>query len=281
MDKRRNRAATAIQKRVRGWQDRKRTNRLKSRMRKEIEEDRADFIQQFKTNDKYNINKYMKEKERLRKLNKTDKIEESISENIQSSGQVDGITDSFGRTGPMGSSSQSKPLPVLQNLLGRPMRATERDPNSLISVLAKKKYPIEEPARGPDRERTRSGPKMEKRAQRQQQEARKSLASTGKRGSVKRKKPSYIDDEIEEDLPKSSNGKEEDQYSSDFQSEHISESLPSYAGSSKSKPKEGKSSSEIPESIHESVVQPPVPKRNLKPSKLQASGTQDSIPEEV
>ena len=82
MDKRRNRAATAIQKRVRGWQDRKRTNRLKSRMRKEVEEDRADFIQQFKMNDKYNINKYMKEKERLRKLNKTDKIEESISENI-------------------------------------------------------------------------------------------------------------------------------------------------------------------------------------------------------
>lgn len=82
MDKRRKWAATAIQRRVRGWQDRKKTTKMQLRMRKDIDDDRGDFIQQFKMNDKYNINRYMKEKERLRKLNKTDKMEESISENI-------------------------------------------------------------------------------------------------------------------------------------------------------------------------------------------------------
>lgn len=196
-------------------------------------------------NDKYNINRYMKEKERLRKLNKTDKMEESISENIQSSGQVDGITDSYGRSAPVGSYDQSKQLPVLQNLLGRPMRATERDPLSLIALLAKKKAAHEQPIKGVDRDRSKSGPTMEKRAQRHQQESKKLQMSAGKRGSAKKKKPSYIDEEIEEDLPKSSNDKDDEQYSSDFQSEHISESLPSYGGSSKSKRKEAKSSSEI------------------------------------
>lgn len=278
MDKRRNTAATAIQRRVRGWQDRKRTNKLKNRMRKDIDDDRADFIQHWKMNDKYNINRYMKEKERLRKLNKTDKMEESISENIQSSGQVDGITDSFGRSAPAGSYDQSKQMPVLQNLLGRPMRATERDPLSLIALLAKKKAALEPPAKGPDRDRSKSGPKMEKRTQRHQQE-KKLQMSAGKRGSAKKKKPSYIDEEIEEDLPKSSNEKDDDQYSSDFQSEHISESLPSYGGSSKSKRKEAKSSSEIQESIQESIAQASVAKKDLKPGKM-ASGTY-SIPEEV
>ena len=56
-------------------------------MRREAEDDRSQFVQHYKMHDKYNINKYLKEKEKYRKLNKTDKIEESISENIgQSSG---------------------------------------------------------------------------------------------------------------------------------------------------------------------------------------------------
>lgn len=47
--------------------------------------------------DKYNINRYLKEKERLRKQNRTDKIEESISENlaISTSGHVDAVIGSF------------------------------------------------------------------------------------------------------------------------------------------------------------------------------------------
>lgn len=222
-------------------------------------------------NDKYNINRYMKEKDRLRKLNKTDKIEESISENIQSSGQVDAITDSYGRSAAIGSFDQSKPLPILQNLLGRPMRASEKDPTSLIAILAKKKAALDEPVKVAERDRSKSGPRLEKRAQRHQQESRKLHASSAKKGSVKRKKPSYIDEEIEEDLPKSSNDKEDDHYSSDFQSDHISESLPSYVGSSKSKPKDAKSSSEIQESIHESVAQQSVPKKEAKPARIQAS----------
>lgn len=40
--------------------------------------------------------------------------------------------------------------------------------------------------------------------------------SAGKRGSAKKKKPSYMDDEIEEDIPMSSKDKDDDNYSSDF-----------------------------------------------------------------
>ena len=79
----------------------------------------------------------LKEKERLRKLNRTEKIEESISENLaQSSGHVDQVIGSF---------DQSKTMPTaLQNLLGGRMshqKATERDPNSLIALYAKNRVP--------------------------------------------------------------------------------------------------------------------------------------------
>lgn len=106
--------------------------------------------------DKYNINRYLKEKERLRKLNKTDKIEESISENLAiSNSQVDAVIGSF---------DQSKPTPNLQTLLGRAaQRATERDPNSLIAIYAKNKAPVETTI---EKERSVSGHRMDKRMQR-------------------------------------------------------------------------------------------------------------------
>lgn len=110
-------------------------------------------------------------------------------------------------------------MPLLQNLLGRAQqRASERDPNSLIALYAKNKAPA--PVELVERERSRSGQKMEKRVQRQQKESKRLHMSGGtkrERGSsAKRKRGSYIDEEIEEDIPKSSNEKDDDQYSSDF-----------------------------------------------------------------
>ena len=51
-------------------------------MNREMANGRADFIDQYRANDQYNINRYIAEKQRLRKLNKTEAIDESISENI-------------------------------------------------------------------------------------------------------------------------------------------------------------------------------------------------------
>lgn len=83
-------AAIEIQKRYRGFKDRKKVKALRVRIRRDAEDDRNQFVKHYKMHDQYNLERYLKEKERLRKLNRTEKIEESISENLaQSSGLVD------------------------------------------------------------------------------------------------------------------------------------------------------------------------------------------------
>jgi|TARA_B110001450_G_C17646444_1_gene491413 hypothetical protein len=44
-----------MQKWARGWQDRKKTRRLRGRMQKEIDYHHEQFTQQFKLNDEFNI----------------------------------------------------------------------------------------------------------------------------------------------------------------------------------------------------------------------------------
>lgn len=48
-------AAVVMQKWARGWKDRKKSRRLRSRMKKEIDYAHDQFTQQFKLNDEFNI----------------------------------------------------------------------------------------------------------------------------------------------------------------------------------------------------------------------------------
>ena len=87
-------------------------------------------------NDKFNLNKFLNEKQRLRQLNGTDGVDdESISEQIQESiGQQD-IIESYissniiGQSGSRGQSVKQAPRQTYQHM--------ERDPNSLIAIYAK------------------------------------------------------------------------------------------------------------------------------------------------
>jgi|TARA_B110000305_G_C19202040_1_gene521643 hypothetical protein len=61
--------------------DRKRARKIRGRMEKELQGNFDDFSAQFKMNDKFNLNKFLNEKQRLRQLNGTDGVDdESISE---------------------------------------------------------------------------------------------------------------------------------------------------------------------------------------------------------
>ena len=75
-------AALVMQKWARGWKDRKRTSKLRNRMRNEIESDHAHYTAYFKMNDEFNLNKFIEKKKAIRSQIGTDVIEESISEKI-------------------------------------------------------------------------------------------------------------------------------------------------------------------------------------------------------
>lgn len=84
-ERRRRAAAVEIQRRARGWRDRKRVRRLRSRMRYDIEEDHRDFTQKYKQYDQYNLNRFLADKNAMRKKIGTEDIDrdsDSIQEKI-------------------------------------------------------------------------------------------------------------------------------------------------------------------------------------------------------
>lgn len=105
-------------------------------MEKELQGNFDDFSAQFKMNDKFNLNKFLNEKQRLRQLNGTDGVDdESISEQIMESiGQQDIIESyiSSNIIGQSGSRGLSQKLPPRTNY-----KHMERDPNSLIAIFAR------------------------------------------------------------------------------------------------------------------------------------------------
>lgn len=87
-DERRRKAAIEIQRRARGWRDRKKTRVQMQSMKAEIEADHADFIAKYKAYDSYNLDRYLGEKKRLRAQIGTDEIEESIQERLGDSSSL-------------------------------------------------------------------------------------------------------------------------------------------------------------------------------------------------
>lgn len=88
-ERRRRAAAVEIQRRARGWRDRQKVRKLRGHMRYEIEEDHRDFIQKYKQYDSYNLNRFLAEKNAMRKKTGTedidrddDSIQEKIGESI-------------------------------------------------------------------------------------------------------------------------------------------------------------------------------------------------------
>ena len=57
-DKRRYKAAVEIQRRARGWKDRKTTRKLRERLRADIEEDHRAFTDKYKHYDGYNLERF-------------------------------------------------------------------------------------------------------------------------------------------------------------------------------------------------------------------------------
>lgn len=76
-------AALVMQKWFRGWQARKIYSKRIKRTKREIEEEYNDFVTTFKANDSFNLNRFLKEKKRLRAKTGTDALEEdTISEHL-------------------------------------------------------------------------------------------------------------------------------------------------------------------------------------------------------
>jgi len=65
-------AAIVIQKWARGWKDRKRTSKKRSNMKYEIDYEHEKFTNDFKANDKFNLNQFLSKKVKLRQMNGTD-----------------------------------------------------------------------------------------------------------------------------------------------------------------------------------------------------------------
>jgi competence CoiA-like predicted nuclease len=77
-------AAIIMQKWFRGWQTRKIYSKRIKRTKREIEAEYQDFADTFKANDSFNLNRFLKEKQRLRAQNGTDAMmeDDSISEHL-------------------------------------------------------------------------------------------------------------------------------------------------------------------------------------------------------
>lgn len=52
-------AATEIQKWTRGWQERKAVSKRRNRMKREVDYEHAEFTNEFKMNDQFNLNKFI------------------------------------------------------------------------------------------------------------------------------------------------------------------------------------------------------------------------------
>lgn len=109
-------------------------------MKNEIDFEHARFTEEFKINEKFNLNKFIQQKSQLRKQNKTEGLEDSIQEFIYESlaGATDVKTDSYiqSQIG-MSSSAIAPGKPAVNNYLKEPKTHFEADPMSLISIYAR------------------------------------------------------------------------------------------------------------------------------------------------
>ena len=114
-------------------------------MKDEIDYEHARFTQEFKVNDKFNLNKFMQQKQKLRELNQTYGLEESIAEQIfESVANTDVKTQSYIES-QIGLSQSGKSAlkgpPLTQNFMAQQQKQQkhfENDPLSLINLFVKK-----------------------------------------------------------------------------------------------------------------------------------------------
>lgn len=110
-------AALVMQKWFRGWQARKVHAKRIKRTKREIEEEYEDFASTFKANDSFNLNRFLKEKQRLRAKTGTDVLEEdTISEHLGEQ-SIDAQAESYIRSNILASQSllASRKVPVPMN----------------------------------------------------------------------------------------------------------------------------------------------------------------------
>jgi hypothetical protein len=235
-------AAIVMQKWARGWKARKFVSKKRLRMKAQIDYEHAQFTNEFKINDKFNLNKFLSQKQQLRNLNGTDGMDESINEQIIQSMSLDQSESyiksqiGYSQTGQSGMRSQA-----LQQNFMRP-KPTDSDPLSIISIFAKRNAPPppedqqmipdrQSPMRKSRRSRERLSPTKSSSLTRESPMTRpkQAVASKLNQPAAKAKKQSYqaryiaqqMDQEIEEDI---------DMGGSDYSSEHITESIASFQG---------------------------------------------------
>lgn len=138
--KRETQAATVVQKWYRGWHDRKFVAKRRAGMKHEIDYEHKRFTEEFKINEKFNLNKFISQKTKLRQQNQTEGLDDSIQELIYESlaAGTDVKTDSYIQSQIGMSSSVAGPKPAVNNYLKEPKTAHyEADPMSLISIYAR------------------------------------------------------------------------------------------------------------------------------------------------
>lgn len=104
-----------------------------------------------------------------------------------------------------GAAANVRGAPQTQNFFGQAPRAADTDPLSLISIFAKRNTLAASPEQMiPEKEKPGSSPKPDKRAHKVMDYVEKRRESRRRdskpKQTQKQKKPSYIDDEIEEDI---------------------------------------------------------------------------------
>ena len=128
-----------MQKWARGWKARKMVSKKRLRMKAQIDYEHAQFTNEFKINDKFNLNKFLSQKQQLRQLNGTEGWDQSINEDIIQSMSFNDQSESYIRSQIGYSQTQSGAMPgrqALQNNFMRPKPTTD-DPLSIISIYAK------------------------------------------------------------------------------------------------------------------------------------------------
>ena len=182
-------------------------------MKKEIDYNHEQFTQQFKLNDEFNIQRFYNEKQRLRKQNQTENIDdESISEMIgesQSYKDIDLVQESYIQShilaSQSGATANLRGVAQTQNFFVQAPKAGDTDPLSLISIFAKRNTLAASPEQMiPEKEKRESSPKPDKRAHKVMDYVEKRRESRRRdskpKQSLKQKKQSDIDDDIEEDI---------------------------------------------------------------------------------
>lgn len=99
-------------------------------MRAYIEEDQREFINKYKHYDQYNLDRFLKERQKLREKIGTDSIEESIRENIVDSGSLNQIPKML-----------AQDTSVSMKQIFYPKQSSERDPYSMINLYVQRHAP--------------------------------------------------------------------------------------------------------------------------------------------